>query len=107
MMDKTDAVVACSLNRDELADRRERWQQLAARAFVERVSTDRGLRLVFRHDAGVADELHALAAHERECCAFADWTVGAADGRVVLEVSGASEEAIAAVQGMFGSLRGG
>ena len=83
-----------------------RWQRLGAHAAVEVVPNERGLRLAFRRDPGVEAELRELAALERECCAFADWTVSAADGSVVLEVSGASEEAIAAVQAMFGSMRG-
>jgi hypothetical protein len=82
-----------------------RWHQLGARASVEVASTEHGLRLVFRRDPGVEDELRELAALERECCAFAAWTVSAVDGSVVLEISGASDEAIAAVQAMFGSLR--
>jgi hypothetical protein len=103
----TDPVpIACSLERDDLAERQVRWQQLGARAGAEVVSTECGLRLVFRRDPGVEVELRDLAALERECCAFADWTVSAADGSVVLEVSGASDEAIAAVQNIFGSLRG-
>jgi hypothetical protein len=100
------APIACSLGRDDLAARQVRWHQLGAHAALEVVSTERGLRLVFRRDPGVEAELRELAALERECCAFADWTVSAADGSVMLEVSGASEEAIAAVQAMLGSMRG-
>ena len=68
--------------------------------------TEHGLRLVFRCDPGVEDELHELAALERECCAFADWSVSASGETVVLEVDGSSVEAVAAVQAMFGGLRG-
>jgi hypothetical protein len=101
------APIACSLEQGDLAERRVRWQELGARASVEVASTARGLRLVFRRDPGAEDELRELAALERECCAFAAWTVSAADGSVVLEISGDSAEAIAAVQSMFGSLRSG
>jgi len=100
-MGTDDAVVACSLNGQEQADRGARWVALAARAFVEREPTERGQRLVFRREEGVEIELEELAALERECCAFADWTVSAEDGRVVLDVSGSSDEGVAAVQGMF------
>jgi len=48
----------------------------------------------------VEEELHELAALERECCAFADWTVDGA----VLEIRGYSDESAAAVRAMFGSL---
>src|SRR5579864_167740 len=86
----TDAPAVCSLNRDELADRGRQWHRLAERAFVERVPTEKGLRLVFRREDGVEDELRELTRLEQECCAFADWRVDATDDRVVLEVSGAS-----------------
>jgi hypothetical protein len=65
------------------------------------VLTERGLRLVFRREAGVEDELRELAELERECCAFAGWTVRTYDERAVLEVTGANAQAVAAVQAMF------
>jgi hypothetical protein len=37
----------------------------------------------------------------RNCCAFAEWTVTADDGRVVVHVDGSSDEGVAAVQAMF------
>lgn len=100
-MGNDEAVVACSLNRGELTERGERWGALAGRAFVERVPTERGLQLVFLRDEGVEDELRELAELERECCAFADWTVGTDGERAVLDVSGSSDEAVAAVRAMF------
>jgi hypothetical protein len=96
--------VACTLNIDQMSERRQRWHELAARAFVARNETEYGLLLAFRDVDRVTDELRELADLERDCCAFADWTVSAADGRAVLEVTGTSDEAIAAVQAMFRSL---
>jgi hypothetical protein len=96
--------VACTLSAGQMNERRQRWHALAGRAFVERTETERGLRLVFRADAGVADELRELAGLERDCCAFADWSVGAGDGRAVLEVTGTSDEGVAAVHAMFRAL---
>ena len=93
--------VACTLTGEATAERRERWRGLAGRAFVERVETEHGLRLVFRDGRGVEEELQELAALERECCAFADWRVDGA----VLEVRGYSDEGAAALRAMFGSLR--
>lgn len=97
----TKPVVACTLNGEGMSERQRRWHELADRAFVERVETERGLRLVFRDQPGVPADLEALAALERECCAFANWTVGAAGGDVVLEVSGYGDEGAAAVRAMF------
>jgi hypothetical protein len=96
--------IACTLDNGQMSERRQRWHELAGRAFVERNETERGLRLVFRNDTGVEDELRELAGLERDCCAFASWAVSAADGRSVLEVKGTSDEAVAAVQAMFRSL---
>jgi hypothetical protein len=97
--------VACSLDREGLAARSERWRALADRALVRRVETDSGLQIVFRAEAGVADELRELALLERECCPFAAWEVTTTDGHAELAVTGGGEEAIAAVKQMFRALR--
>jgi len=94
--------VACSLTATGMSERRTRWHDLAGRAFVGRVVTDRGLRLEFSREA--EDELRELALLERDCCTFADWKVSTAAGHAVLDVTGDSEESIAAVKSMFRSL---
>jgi hypothetical protein len=94
-------VVACSLGQAELAERRERWRRLRARAGLDVEETEAGLRLGFRRQPGVEEELAELAALERECCGFADWSVSAGDSTLVLDVTGGSETAVAAVQAMF------
>lgn len=96
--------IACSLDGTDLADRRERWQRLADRALARRERTARGQRLVFRREDGVEGELRRLAELERECCAFADWSVEAWERTVSLDVGGSSVEAVAAVRHMFGTL---
>jgi hypothetical protein len=95
--------VACSLSQTDRLTRRERWLTLGSRALVQVVSTRSGLELVFAAEPGIESELRRLAELERECCAFAAWTVRADDERVVLSVT-AEAEAVQAVQGMFGSL---
>jgi hypothetical protein len=92
--------VACTLDDGQMSERRRRWHALAERAVADRTETENGLRLAFRNEAGVADELRELAALERTCCAFADWSVRG----TVLEVTGTGDEGIAAVHGMFRSL---
>jgi hypothetical protein len=104
-MENESPPAACSLGQSGLAQRTERWQALYARALSQKSATQRGLRLVFDARPGVADELEALAALERECCAFATWSVRAGDTELTLEISGDSEEAVAAVQSMFATLR--
>jgi hypothetical protein len=98
------APVACSLAKAELADRQERWHQLWHRAAVNAVTTSNGLRLLFRAEPGVKEELHQLADLERDCCAFADWSVQVCGEELVLEVTAPTEEGITAVQAMFGKL---
>ncbi len=96
--------LACTLTETGMIERRRRWSDLAQRAFVCRVQTERGLQLVFRADPAIDDELRELALLERDCCAFANWDVTTAGGHTVLGVTGKGDEAVAAVQGMFLSL---
>jgi hypothetical protein len=104
-MENEPPPVACSLGQADLAQRAERWRALAAGALSRRSATRRGVRLVFDAGPGVADELADLAALERDCCAFATWSVRADDGELTLEVSGDGETAAAAVQSIFAALR--
>ena len=90
--------IACTLSPNGMAQRSARWHALAARALAGIDETETGLRLRFREGA---DELAALSALERDCCRFATWMV---DG-TTLVVDGGSPEAVAAVHGMFRSLR--
>ena len=103
-MSKDRPAVACTLGTGDRARRAARWAALTARALRQASRTERGLRLVFGAGPGVEDELRSLAALERDCCAFARWSVTAADRRLTLEVSGDSEEAVAAAQALFPAL---
>jgi hypothetical protein len=95
------APVACALGSADLAAQSSRWEQLAARAMTGRAQTADGLRLCFRREPGTEEELRALTAVENECCPWAAWTVRADAGQVVLDVSSASAEGVAALHGMF------
>jgi hypothetical protein len=96
--------VACTLGSGDLAARVARWQALAARAAGERGPTEHGIRLSFAAGPGVAAELRDLAALERDCCAFATWTVHQDGDRVLLDVSAGTPEAAAAIQTLFAEL---
>jgi hypothetical protein len=74
--------IACTLTAAGHAEQLERWHRLAARAFVAREETADGLRLEFRELPGVREELSALVAVEKECCAWASWEVDGAELRV-------------------------
>jgi hypothetical protein len=99
-----NAPIACSLAKGDLAYRQERWRQLWHRAAVNTVTTSNGLRLLFRAAPGVEVELRQLAELERDCCAFADWSVQVRGEELVLDVTARTEEGITAVQVMFGKL---
>jgi hypothetical protein len=97
--------VACALTSADLATQADRWQRLAARAMTNRAETAHGLRISFRPEPGVAEELRQLVAVENECCPWAGWTVEMTAGQqVVLDVR-SDGEGIATLHGMFTGLQ--
>ncbi len=96
--------VACSLNASELSSRVSRWQALAGVADPRVARTGRGLRIAFAAGPGVAAELAELADLERDCCAFATWSVRDDGDRLLLEVSAITDDGVPAVQAMFAEL---
>jgi hypothetical protein len=105
MTERTDpTVVACSLSDAEVGLQLERWRDFARCTAPAVTRTEHGLRVTFRALPGVEAALRRLVATERRCCGFADWSIRHAGGHVALEVSAQSDEAIAAVHGMFAGL---
>lgn len=82
-----DVPVACSLEPVDLDDRVRQWLALAERAMIEKQNVANGVRLRYRSLAGVDTELTALAAAEKHCCAFADWTATTAGDEVLWNVT--------------------
>ena len=62
------APVACSLTVEGLAEQAGRWERIAARAMTGHTKTADGLRLVFRPEPDIEEELRALVAVETRCC---------------------------------------
>jgi len=79
--------VACSLTPADRTAQADHWARLIARALTERTETAEGLRLSFRSEPEVEEELRALVAVESECCPWAAWTVETIAGSTVLDVS--------------------
>jgi len=97
---RTATPVACSLTPQDLAAQAGRWQQLAARALTERAETAHGLRITFRSEPGVEDELRELITVENQCCPWATWTADAGADHVTLTVA-STGDGIAALHAMF------
>jgi len=100
------APVACTLTTAGLAEQTGRWERLAALALIERAGTERGLRLSFRPEPGVEQELRELVAIENECCRWASWTVRSGAGHIVLDIS-STGDGIPTLHNMFSGLVAG
>ena len=92
--------VACTLTSGGLAAQACRWERLIARAMTERTETADGLRLSFRPEPGVEEELHRLVAEENECCRWAAWAVDTSAGAPALDVR-STGPGIGVLQSMF------
>jgi hypothetical protein len=94
------APVACRLSPADLAAQADRWTRLIARALAERTETADGLRMSFRPEPGVEEELRRLVATETECCPWAAWAMETNAEVTVLDVR-STGPGIATLHGMF------
>ena len=62
------------------------------------------MRLRFRHEKAIDEELRALVAVETDCCAWARWEFRGEAGELVLDVTSTPEGA-AALNSMFRRLK--
>jgi hypothetical protein len=92
--------IACTLGNEEHRDRRERWLRLTRKALEEKRLTPRGVQLRLRPLRGVEEEARALVELERDCCAFARWSVDRHGATVTIDVSAAGE-GVKALQAEF------
>ena len=81
-----DLAASCSLNDEELADRRQQWRELAP-ALVESSEGANGYRATYRGDDRTAQALQSLIEAERVCCPDFDWRLEREGELVRLEVS--------------------
>ncbi len=93
-------MIACSLTAQDLPERRRRWLALADRALTDRETIPGGIRLTFRSERGIEQELRALARLERDCCGFAAFDVSASHESVTLDVT-SSGDGVAAARALF------
>jgi hypothetical protein len=93
-------LIACTLSSAGLAKQAGRWERLIARAMTELTETADGLRLSFRPEPGVEEELRRLVAAENECCRWATWAVETNAEATVLDVR-STGPGIATLHSMF------
>jgi hypothetical protein len=98
--------IACTLSSAGLATQASRWEQLIARAMTGLTETADGLRVSFRPEPRVEDELRRLIAVENECCAWAAWAVETNAEATVLDVR-STGPGIATLHGMFRPVQAG
>lgn len=78
--------VACTLGAKDGGQRLARWSALSTRGAPSVGREADTLVVVYPAGEGVAEELEALAAAERQCCSFAGWEVEQDTNRVVLRI---------------------
>ena len=97
--------LACTLGPDDGAARLRRWRALAAKSPPRAERSGNTLEVRWQLQAGVKDELQALAAAERQCCSFLRWTVSSEGADAILRVtadeSGRSD--MAPIAALFGA----
>jgi hypothetical protein len=95
-----DLPIACSLEARGAADRLVEWERLINDALRSQIATATGVELAFSASPEVKRRLEDLVALERECCAFARWTLTRDRAELVLRVD-AQADGVAAVQELF------
>lgn len=95
-----DLPIACSLDAQRAEQRRREWELLIGKALRGQAETPTGVRLVFSATAEVGRRLEELVELERQCCAFARWTITPAADRLVLRVDG-EDDGVAAIHELF------
>ncbi len=86
-----ESPVACTLGANDGPARLQRWQHLHQEAAPTIHRTDGELEVRYQPGSEVMDQLQALVADERACCAFVGWAVTEEGGRPVLRVTAPTE----------------
>lgn len=85
-----DLPIACTLDAGGLDDRMALWRQVNAQVMSRSRSSD-AIDVTYRPTSEVRELLPELAAAERDCCAFAEWTVTEAEDAVHLRVTSSAD----------------
>jgi hypothetical protein len=96
--------LACALGPGDGQARMLRWRALAEKGAPRARRRGHRLEVRYRPEPGVGEELEALAAAERSCCAFVSWEVAEEGGHPVLRVTAdpARPDDVAPIAALFG-----
>jgi hypothetical protein len=95
---------ACTLAPAAAADRARRWREIVGRGAPVVSRTADSVEARWLLDRGAADELEALVSAERECCAFAAWTIRRRGADTTLRITVEHDGELAAA--LFAALTG-
>lgn len=98
--------VACFLDGDSYRKRVARIRALMERALLSRERRDTSVRLRFRLDTGVMEELESLAALERECCPFLMLELEKSQSEAVLSIAGPDDSTALLDEAFGGPVKG-
>jgi hypothetical protein len=89
IQDIQDIQIVCDMTTapDTAQERIVEYRRLFAAALIGREKTERGIRFRFRAAAGVEAWVRDLAAREKACCAFYNFTVTTLDDQVLWDVT--------------------
>lgn len=94
--------ISCSLESGEMAGRMNEWQALLE-LVIDRTPVDGGISLSFSPEPALAAEVARLAVAEQACCAFFEFDLRVAGGKLHLEVRG-PQEAQEIISAVFGAV---
>jgi hypothetical protein len=98
--------VICTLGPDDGLARMRRWQALAEKGRPNAQRDGHRLEVHYQPEPGVREELEALAAAERQCCAFVAWDVREERHHIVLHVTAnpSVPDQVAPIAALFGAV---
>lgn len=89
-----DTPIVCDMSSasDTVPERIAEYRRLFAQALTGREKTAAGIRFRLRAEPGVEEWVRDLAAREKDCCAFYDFTVTVADDQVLWDATVVDDE---------------
>jgi hypothetical protein len=98
-----EEAIVCTLDSAGFATQAARWTQVLARGAIDYVEIEGGIRVQFRAEPGVEQELRELVAVESECCSWAAWVVDIREDRLALRVT-STGDGVTVIRTMFESV---